>query len=1490
MSRSDVNVVLLRKRESYSVPRPSVVALCFSMMIYVILPCLDILDVFKLLVGVGVSVFLLTQWLVDFKCFLHYTKLVGSLTEEVYFDFQKQRFIYSHEKGTFYKLPYPTSETFGYYLNSTGYDTDSQVQIAADKWGRNVIEYPQTTFRELVKEHCMKPFFLFEVFCNGLCCLGGPRFINSGLFGLFVLFLVESLAVISQLKTLADIRRVRVAIDSRVLMVYCNGKWTRVAGTDLVPGDVVSIGRFVCQDTETEESIPADMLILEGSLIVSESISQLKVSIKDRRPEEHLSYKRDKRHVLFRGTRILHHEPDMKFHIKAPDSGCIAFVLRTGFKTNQGKVVRTSLFSREKVTAKSWERGLFTLLLVFSAIIAVAHLFKKGLENPNRSTHKLFLSYTLSITSVIPPELPITLSMAKCSLKRISMCNQLTTIYNQLDALVKINSRSYFMANIRSDKSFRIVFAVSLGFWLLCDYRARVQRADLVLAFWGIRTRMSTELELCTYMDKFALGFCIRIMRTFRNILVVESRTQLISELGELDTFWEDFTCLDVSQCMLNKTILQVASNYLESDISKCLSQLLALGTKGSIWCRKHMKMTLMSTDDSQEEEHYGLFFQVLLDMLSHSAVVLSVLARHPVSTGKELMSAVETFILELLNLTKDSILEAKLFRGAIGFLCGIDCNLKRIQTRGSEILKASQVILDAVICLCKAYCNNTKSDDNGRTEKDVQSSVKESDDVNHVISVVKCTVEYLVELGILAANAGGNLVTVLNLSWKGVVTLLQLGKGLLSDKLNISDIILSLISLAKGALSCAAQTWSSLIEPVSAAEAKRIFIPVKFYLINAARIISHYPSQAFSIFKDITLCILTVLTFRIFLGKDELLKSASDTLAELLEPTSVHLLNSLLNSAQLGHKHKCQILDWLFSDITTSSFVPKDDKSMDAIFSLTCASMHESKLLLLGHVALFVNLLRSAPDLEDDVKLVIAKKLEWLLNILIDEDVYSSIIALPLPLLHGSGNQNMFSSVIHAMKTFMLVASSTLVWGEVESFLLENFFHPHHLCWEIIMELWCFLVRHAESDMGNAIIDQLCTLMKTTVSCESVMDSGSVLRKLARSISMLVKCGSHSMTDRVFNFVTNSNVSKLSSAMYVALLMEGFPLNGLSDKVRSVAKQRLLTEYFNFVDVFDNDSSRERANVIFGAPVFALSAALQSLQVSMSDTEMKTIKLLSTIINKYNTSSDNSKDQYRKLLSETLGIISSMKHLYTSEEMGRVILQLQSLFISKSAVTDSGLSKCKPNLAAFVTGLGHIQFEETNNNNSKVSASWELFHMLLKERHWALAHLSMTAFGYFSARTSCNELWRFVPPDAALSFDLESGVDVNDERFMSEFKVFFEKEVANVKTTPGSNELALLVKEGLLLKQMAHKMMTIDSDAMEIDDTAQTNKKRKFPDGIGEGVSLLQNGLRVIASTLGLWQQNQLDYSDIHGEFLTRFSNLEDAVGQMAATISQTM
>jgi len=59
-------------------------------------------------------------------------------TEEIYFDFRKQRFIYSAEKDNFLKLRYPTKELIGHYAKGTGYGTEAKIGTAVDKWGRNV--------------------------------------------------------------------------------------------------------------------------------------------------------------------------------------------------------------------------------------------------------------------------------------------------------------------------------------------------------------------------------------------------------------------------------------------------------------------------------------------------------------------------------------------------------------------------------------------------------------------------------------------------------------------------------------------------------------------------------------------------------------------------------------------------------------------------------------------------------------------------------------------------------------------------------------------------------------------------------------------------------------------------------------------------------------------------------------------------------------------------------------------------------------------------------------------------------------------------------------------------------------------------------------------------------------------------------------------------------------------------------------------------------
>ncbi|XP_075113165.1 uncharacterized protein LOC107794318 isoform X1 [Nicotiana tabacum] len=989
------------------------------------------------------------------------------------------------------------------------------------------------------------------------------------------------------------------------------------------------------------------------------------------------------------------------------------------------------------------------------------------------------------------------------------------------------------------------------------------------------------------------------LLEAIKSSDVVENRVELLDELGELDlseksevaslmeslqTLWEDFTCLDISQCKLNKTILHVAAKYLLSDVSAYLGQFVSLGAKAAAWCKKHLQMTLMSTQESPEEEHSSLFYQLLLDLLGYCASIFAALTRYPIAVDKGLMSIVENFILEELNLTRDCILAQK-----------------AISSFGSEVQKIALEVLDALVRLCKVYSHGINWDSYLKMMEEERKVVdnEEAERADHVNKIMKFTVEKLCELGIFAANDGGNLVSLINLSWKGVVNLLQLGKGALAVKLNVGDIILTLISLANASLRCAAETWSSTLEePVSAVEARRVFLPVKFYLINAVRIISQYPSEAFYVFKDIILSVIMISTFRIFLVKNELLKFAGDAIAEILEPTSFHMLNSFLNSAQVKSEQKFQILDWLFGDETDLENVPgysiNEAGGMSAIFSVSSGTMQGAKVLFIGRVALFVNLLKNAPDIEDDARLGMARKLGWLLCILTDDDVYSSVLVLELPTMSRTSQKQesdepLFHFIINALKTFMIVTSSSQAWCDIESFLLENLFHPHFLCREIVTELWCFISRHADRVVVDVIIEKLCSLMKYTEASDLALNPNSLVRKLARFLCVLVTCGPKFMVDKVYNTVVGYNTSQYSPTTYLALLMEGFPLNSLSEKLRSEARQRLVTQYFDFLESFGGKLPREDGSAIYGAPVFALSAALQFQLISISDAEMKTIKFLVAIIHKYRDSSViKIKDKYRRLLSETLGIISNMKHLYTSNEMEEVILALQKLFISGPALSDGKSFQCKPNLSSFMAGLGYIELED-REDSAISSAMWELYHMLLKERHWALVHLAITAFGYFAGRTTCSELWRFVPQDAALSFDLETGKEADEERFMSELKEFLEKETACPKIKPCPDTINMLAIDGQMLKETFKKIRDLDSmlmicEPMEVDNENQTNRKRKFPDRVTKGVELLRNGLKVMGDALSEWQHNQFDSTDIRDKFLTHFSHLEDVVTHLVS------
>ena len=199
------------------------------------------------------------------------------------------------------------------------------------------------------------------------------------------------------------------------LHVLRGTQWQQIDSTELLPGDIVSLVR------QKDENIvlPADMLLLKGSCILNEAIlsgestPQMKESVDT--PElqnEGVAMESPlfKNHLLFAGTRLLQTQHTSESS-DVPDGGCIAFVLRTGFGTTQGGLVRTMVFKSEHVSANSWEAFGFILFLLFFAILAAGYVWHQGMIE-NKPRGKLLLQCIMILTSCVPPELPMELSLA----------------------------------------------------------------------------------------------------------------------------------------------------------------------------------------------------------------------------------------------------------------------------------------------------------------------------------------------------------------------------------------------------------------------------------------------------------------------------------------------------------------------------------------------------------------------------------------------------------------------------------------------------------------------------------------------------------------------------------------------------------------------------------------------------------------------------------------------------------------------------------------------------------------------------------------------------------------------------------------------------------------------------------------------------------------------------------------------------------------------
>ncbi|KAF3935735.1 hypothetical protein ABW19_dt0209217 [Dactylella cylindrospora] len=289
-----------------------------------------------------------------------------------------------------------------------GVDSDQRDQRAS-VFGSNVIDIEEKSTMNLFLDEVFHPFYVFQIASIILWSMDEYYYYATCIFLISVVSITSTL-----IETKATMKRLReiskFICDVRVLR---NGYWRYVSSADLVPGDVYEV-------TDPNLTLfPCDSVLLSGDCIVNESmltgesVPVSKVPCTDEALREldlgasSVSPALSK-YFLFCGTKII--------RARRPQDGldeeavALALVVRTGFNTTKGALVRSMLFP--KPTGFKFYRDSFYYISVMAgiALLGFCASFIRFIEL-GLAWHLILVRALDLITIVVPPALPATLTI-----------------------------------------------------------------------------------------------------------------------------------------------------------------------------------------------------------------------------------------------------------------------------------------------------------------------------------------------------------------------------------------------------------------------------------------------------------------------------------------------------------------------------------------------------------------------------------------------------------------------------------------------------------------------------------------------------------------------------------------------------------------------------------------------------------------------------------------------------------------------------------------------------------------------------------------------------------------------------------------------------------------------------------------------------------------------------------------------------------------------
>lgn len=296
-------------------------------------------------------------------------------------------------------------------------------------FGKNQIKIEEKPTHRLLLDEVLHPFFLFQIGSMILWSLDNYYYYAS------CIFIISALSVIATLyETKQNMRKLqKFSQFSCSVRVWRFSSWISVDSAELIPGDVFEITSGVMH------VFPADALLLTGDCIVNESmltgesvpvskspITDAELTSLNFEKEDPASISSMSRYFLFSGTKIIRSRSSVATTMNTPNNsnhsfdallasdvrsgGGLAMVVRTGFNTTKGNLIRSMLFP--KPNKFKFYRDSFRFIGVLSIIAGLGFLasfynfFRLGVSWSSIIVRALDL-----ITIVVPPALPATMAI-----------------------------------------------------------------------------------------------------------------------------------------------------------------------------------------------------------------------------------------------------------------------------------------------------------------------------------------------------------------------------------------------------------------------------------------------------------------------------------------------------------------------------------------------------------------------------------------------------------------------------------------------------------------------------------------------------------------------------------------------------------------------------------------------------------------------------------------------------------------------------------------------------------------------------------------------------------------------------------------------------------------------------------------------------------------------------------------------------------------------